>query len=74
MKGGNIKYAVEQLKSSLQNIKVTGKKHAFVVASKNNSPNATTERQKWEKMFRTQYAATFDIKNVSMSKPINKLK
>lgn len=74
LKGKHIRDAVAQLESSLQNFLVSGKKHAFVVASKNEFPNAKTERQKLERMFKTKYDTSFDMKNILMSKSINELK
>ena len=76
LKGKHIKDAVLQLNSSLQEFsaEVSGKKYAFIVASKNELPNAKTERQKWERMFKTKYDAKFDMKNAKMSKHIDELK
>jgi len=74
LKGKDIKHAVEQLESSLKRISVTGKKHAFIVSSKNDLPNAKTDYQKWIRMFKKKYQTKFDMKNVLMSKSINDLR
>jgi|GEM_PF-5141576 len=74
LKGTDINHAVIQLKSSLQNISVNGKKYAFVVASKNDLPDAKTQKQKWQKMFKIEYNTTFDMKNNLMLKHVDNLK
>ena len=74
LKGKDIKHAVDQLESSLKRISVTGKKHAFIVSSKNDLPNAKTDYQKWLRMFKNKHQTKFDMKNVLMSKSINELK
>lgn len=74
LKGTDINHAVIQLESSLQNILVNGKKYAFIVASKNDLPDAKTQKQKWQKMFKIKYETKFDMKNNTLSKPINELK
>ncbi|MCE3268941.1 MAG: hypothetical protein K0R49_1193 [Burkholderiales bacterium] len=73
LKGKHIEHAVEQLEASLQNFEATGKKYAFVVASKNEFPSAKTDRQKFEKMFKKNYNCSFDMKNIKMSKQIEEL-
>ncbi len=74
LKGKHIEDAVEQLEASLQNFEVTGKKHAFVVASENEFPNAKTSRQKFEKMFKIKHDCSFDMKNMKMVKHIGDLR
>ncbi|MCC2644975.1 MAG: hypothetical protein K0R94_753 [Burkholderiales bacterium] len=73
LKGKDIKHAVAQLETSLQNFEVTGKKHAFIVASANEFPSAKTDRQRFEKMFKKNYNCSFDMKNIKMSKQIEDL-
>ncbi len=74
LKGKDIDTAVAQLESSLQNIKVSGKKYAFVVSSRNDHPNAKTQQQKFVKKFKLKYQCSFDIKNGLMGKTIEELK
>ena len=74
LKGTDINHAVIQLESSLQNISVNGKKYAFVVANRNDLPDAKTQKQKWQRMFKTKYETIFEMKNNTLSKSIDELK